>query len=151
MHELPSDIDCTSENSPLKLTTCQFLKASPKHAIGFITSPHHRVRLRFLVQRTWFTTPLCCTDLDFSVFCRACRQKPVIEEWLEHKGAARGRNYMDHLHARLPRPPALQTLLPGVSFVGQHISGKSEWSDSLKCLHFTMMDRLRLFYFHSGQ
>lgn len=72
-----------------------------------------------------FTTPPCCTNLNFSIFCRAQRYKPVMKEWLEQKRVARSCNYMDHHHAWFPRPTALHTLLPGVSFVSQHISGMS--------------------------
>lgn len=40
---------------------------------------------------------------------------------------------MDRRHPRVPSPTALHTLLPGVSFVGQHISGK-EKNDEIKKL-----------------
>lgn len=91
--------------------------------------------LSSVVERSWdetenvctldFTTPVCCTNLNFSIFCRAQRYKPVIKEWLEQKRVARSCNYMDHHHAWFPRPTALHTLLPGVSFISQHISGMS--------------------------
>lgn len=130
MHKFPADIDNAAEATfPLSVINnlCQIPKAPQRHAVYFCLSS--------MVERSWdetenvctldLTTPVCCTNLNFSIFCRAQRYKPVIKEWLEQKRVARSCNYMDHHHACFPRPTALHTLLPGISFVGQHISGIS--------------------------
>lgn len=70
------------------------------------------------------------TDLNLSVLRGAQRQQSVTEEGLELHGAAGGCDHMDHLHTRCPGPTALHTLLPGITFVAQHVPGEEGEEDT---------------------
>lgn len=62
-------------------------------------------------------------NLNFSVCRGGNLQQSVSEEGLQLAGAAGGGDHVHHLHTRRPRPTTLHALLPGISFVAQHIPG----------------------------